>query len=163
MVAHYKKHGRGLWAASSGCYWKGGQQAWVKEEDTTLLLARGQLWHNLFAHKMPKGAIHVSVAESDRCPLRAAEDRVTPYNPGGRQLQLKSFYLHFSLVFICMSWALPQYTGTNFARLRRLDIVSRVRALTEQRMMQRPQWLTYVERAPPLELSNLHMRCRKVP
>lgn len=55
------------------------------------------------------------------------------------------------------------YTGTNFARLRRLDIVSRVRALTEQRMMQRPAWLTYVERAPPLELSNLHLRCRKVP
>ncbi|KAL8270334.1 hypothetical protein Esti_005769 [Eimeria stiedai] len=55
------------------------------------------------------------------------------------------------------------YTGTNFPRLRKLDVVSRVRALTQQRMMQRPQWLTYAERAPPLELTNLHLRCRKVP
>ncbi|KAL8427449.1 hypothetical protein Efla_003896 [Eimeria flavescens] len=55
------------------------------------------------------------------------------------------------------------YTGTNFPRLRRLDVVSRVRALTEQRMMQRPSWLTFAERAPPLELTNLHMRCRRVP
>ncbi|XP_026191635.1 uncharacterized protein LOC34619610 [Cyclospora cayetanensis] len=54
------------------------------------------------------------------------------------------------------------YTGTNFSRLRRLDVVSRVRALTHQRMMQRPQWLTYAERAPPLELSSLHLKCRRV-
>lgn len=55
-----------------------------------------------------------------------------------------------------------QYTGTNFPRLRRLDIVHRVRVLEEQKLLHRPKWLTYAERAPPLELGSLLFRTRRV-
>ncbi|EPT27255.1 hypothetical protein TGME49_227860 [Toxoplasma gondii ME49] len=54
------------------------------------------------------------------------------------------------------------YTGTNFRRVQRLDIVDRMRALVAQGLVDAPLWLSAAERAPPMELSNLKLMDRKV-
>ncbi|KYF43426.1 hypothetical protein TGARI_227860 [Toxoplasma gondii ARI] len=54
------------------------------------------------------------------------------------------------------------YTGTNFRRVQRLDIVDRMRALVAQGLVDAPLWMSAAERAPPMELSNLKLMDRKV-
>lgn len=48
-------------------------------------------------------------------------------------------------------------TGSNFAARRRLrwDILDRMRKLVQSGTCERPRWLEWVERAPPLETRNL--------
>lgn len=47
----------------------------------------------------------------------------------------------------------------NFTRVPRLSIVHRVRKLVDQKAYEkRPDWLEFVERAPPMELINLKLR-----
>lgn len=47
----------------------------------------------------------------------------------------------------------------NFSRVPRLSIVHRVRKLVDQKAYEkRPEWLEFVERAPPMELINLKLR-----
>jgi hypothetical protein len=48
---------------------------------------------------------------------------------------------------------------TNFSRSLRLNVVERVRKLVAQGAYEsRPEWLQFVERAPPMELENLSLR-----
>ncbi|PFH35022.1 hypothetical protein BESB_059090 [Besnoitia besnoiti] len=54
------------------------------------------------------------------------------------------------------------YTGTNFRRVPRLDIVHRMRTLVSHGLVEQPLWLVCAERAPPLELHNLKLVDRKV-
>ena len=56
------------------------------------------------------------------------------------------------------SGAVHPNTG-NFSRVPRLSIVDRVRKLVAQNAYEkRPEWLQFVERAPPMELWNLKLR-----
>jgi hypothetical protein len=50
----------------------------------------------------------------------------------------------------------------NWRRASKLDIVARMRRLVDQKMYERPAWLTACERIPPMELHNLHMNTRLV-
>eukprot|EP00928_Gymnodinium_smaydae_P007580 TRINITY_DN12716_c0_g1_i1.p1 TRINITY_DN12716_c0_g1~~TRINITY_DN12716_c0_g1_i1.p1 ORF type:complete len:427 (-),score=86.20 TRINITY_DN12716_c0_g1_i1:102-1262(-) len=53
--------------------------------------------------------------------------------------------------------------GANFRRAARLDIVARTRRLCEVGLIkERPKWLEWCERVPPMELHNLHMQARTV-
>lgn len=53
--------------------------------------------------------------------------------------------------------------GTNFRRVARLDVVSRVRRLCETKLLEkRPQWLEWCERVPPLENHSLHLQAREI-
>lgn len=53
--------------------------------------------------------------------------------------------------------------STNFRRIARLDVVARVRRLCEAGLLeQRPQWLEWCERVPPMENHNLHLQARNI-
>ena len=51
----------------------------------------------------------------------------------------------------------------NFSRVPRLSIVDRMRRLVSQKAYEkRPDWMDFVERAPPMELLNLKLRDRRI-
>jgi len=53
--------------------------------------------------------------------------------------------------------------GSNFRRAARLDVVARVRRLCEVGLIaERPVWLEWAERVPPLENHNLNLQARSV-
>jgi len=53
--------------------------------------------------------------------------------------------------------------GTNFRRVARLDIVDRVRKLHETKLMkERPRWLEWCERVPPMENHNLKLQSQRI-
>eukprot|EP00931_Biecheleriopsis_adriatica_P056105 TRINITY_DN33250_c0_g1_i1.p1 TRINITY_DN33250_c0_g1~~TRINITY_DN33250_c0_g1_i1.p1 ORF type:complete len:460 (-),score=123.16 TRINITY_DN33250_c0_g1_i1:30-1409(-) len=53
--------------------------------------------------------------------------------------------------------------GSNFRRVARLDVVARVRKLSQMGLLkERPQWLEWCERVPPMENHNLHLQARTV-
>lgn len=53
--------------------------------------------------------------------------------------------------------------GSNFQRTARLDVVNRVRRLNEVGLLkERPKWLTWCERVPPIENHNLHLQARSI-
>lgn len=47
--------------------------------------------------------------------------------------------------------------SSNFTRWSKTNIVSRMRKYVDSNMFSRPRWMTLVERAPPLELHEIHM------
>lgn len=53
--------------------------------------------------------------------------------------------------------------GTNFRRIARLDIVARVRKLHETKLLkERPRWLEWCERVPPMENHNLRLQSQRI-
>mmetsp|Transcript_12992 Transcript_12992/g.22549 ORF Transcript_12992/g.22549 Transcript_12992/m.22549 type:complete len:346 (-) Transcript_12992:33-1070(-) len=53
--------------------------------------------------------------------------------------------------------------GSNFQRVARLDVVNRVRRLSEVGLLkERPKWLNWCERVPPMENHNLQLQTRTV-
>jgi len=53
--------------------------------------------------------------------------------------------------------------GSNFRRVARLDVVARVRKLSQMGLLkERPRWLEWCERVPPMENHNLHLQARTV-
>jgi hypothetical protein len=60
------------------------------------------------------------------------------------------------------SGAVHPNTG-NFSRVTRLTVVDRVRKLVAHKAYEtRPEWLQFVERAPPMELTNLKLRDNRI-
>mmetsp|Transcript_67393 Transcript_67393/g.161634 ORF Transcript_67393/g.161634 Transcript_67393/m.161634 type:complete len:226 (+) Transcript_67393:112-789(+) len=53
--------------------------------------------------------------------------------------------------------------GSNFRRVCRLDIVARTRRLVDSGLLkERPKWLEWCERVPPMENHNLNLQARKI-
>lgn len=53
--------------------------------------------------------------------------------------------------------------GSNFRRAARLDVVARVRRLCETKLLeQRPKWLEWCERVPPIENHSLNLQARTI-
>ncbi|CAE7227957.1 N6AMT2 [Symbiodinium sp. CCMP2456] len=54
-------------------------------------------------------------------------------------------------------------TGSNFRRAAKLDVVSRVRMLNQMGLLkERPRWLEWCQRVPPMENHNLHLQARTI-
>ncbi|CAE7461254.1 N6AMT2 [Symbiodinium natans] len=53
--------------------------------------------------------------------------------------------------------------GSNFRRAAKLDVVARVRMLTQMGLLkERPRWLEWCQRVPPMENHNLHLQARTI-
>lgn len=52
--------------------------------------------------------------------------------------------------------------GANFRRTARLDVVARVRRMTETKLLERPKWLEWCERVPPMENHSLNLQARNI-
>lgn len=53
--------------------------------------------------------------------------------------------------------------GSNFRRVAKLDVVSRVRMLNQMGLLkERPKWLEWCQRVPPMENHNLHLQARTI-